>query len=239
MKFSTTLALGVAPVALAKSVHKVYPGRRSNGLETRDGHKGGSVDVQLPGVTNSNSIQVTNDLLNQLKGQIGLHAGGGIEINFLWVNPGGEAATTVLNTATTVTVTQTVNGGAQVTAPAEVVNGGESVAANPTEAPVASGTVAATGATHSVTVGGPQGLAFFPPELKAAQGDTVIFTFLSQNHTATQSAFDTPCVALEGGMDSGYQANPNNTIDPPPQVAMQVMVTTPLCKFSHQTKISL
>jgi hypothetical protein len=90
----------------------------------------------------------------------------------------------------------------------------------------------AGGATHSVTVGGPQGLAFDPPQLSANPGDTVIFTFLSQNHTATQSAFDKPCEPLAGGMDSGFQANPNNTINPPPQVAMQVMVSTPLCKLS-------
>ena len=228
MKFTTTLALGMAPMALGKSVHKVYPGRRGNDLDARSNHGEKDIAAQLPGVTNANSIQVTQDLLAQLQGQIGLSTGGGVEINFIWVNPGGDAATTVLNEAQTVTVTQTVNGGA---APTEgVVGGGENVAANPTVGAGATGTVAATGATHSVTVGGPQGLSFDPPELKAVQGDTVIFTFLSQNHTATQSAFDTPCVPLDGGMNSGYQANLNNTVDPPPQVAMQVMVSTPLCK---------
>jgi hypothetical protein len=62
-------------------------------------------------------------------------------------------------------------------------------------------------------------------------GDMVIFEFLSKNHTVTQSPFDTPCQALPDGMDSGFQANPDNTIVPPPQVAMQVMVDTPLCMF--------
>lgn len=54
---------------------------------------------------------------------------------------------------------------------------------------------------------------------------------MSTNHTATQSAFATPCDILAGGMDSGFQPNPNNTVNPPPQVAMQVMVATPLCKI--------
>lgn len=61
----------------------------------------------------------------------------------------------------------------------------------------------------------------------------VIFEFHSQNHTATQSAFTTPCDPLAGGMDTGFMANPNNTMSPPPQVAMQVTVDTPLCKSSR------
>jgi hypothetical protein len=32
------------------------------------------------------------------------------------------------------------------------------------------------------------------------------------------------------GMDSGFMGNPNNTINPPPQVAMQVTSQGPLCK---------
>jgi len=58
----------------------------------------------------------------------------------------------------------------------------------------------------------------------------VIFTFMSQNHTATQSAFATPCEALAGGMDTGFVANINNSVVPAPQVAMQVTVATPICK---------
>jgi hypothetical protein len=58
----------------------------------------------------------------------------------------------------------------------------------------------------------------------------VIFTFLEQNHTATQSAFTTPCEALPGGMDSGFMPNINSTVNPAPQMALQVTVATPLCK---------
>ena len=62
----------------------------------------------------------------------------------------------------------------------------------------------------------------------------VIFTYLGNNHTTTQSAFATPCDPLAGGMDSGFQANVNSSLVPPPQVAMQVMVDTPLWFYCAQ-----
>ena len=34
-------------------------------------------------------------------------------------------------------------------------------------------------------------------------GDEVFFTFLTKNHTVTQSSFANPCGRLEGGVDSG------------------------------------
>jgi len=80
-------------------------------------------------------------------------------------------------------------------------------------------------------VGGGTNLVYTPDTLNAAVGDMVIFTFMSTNHTATQSAFTTPCEALTGGMDSGFMPNVNNSVTPPPQMAMQVTVATPLCKF--------
>jgi plastocyanin len=210
MKFTTAMTLGMAPLAMGKAVNNVYP---------RDGH------LQAAG---ANSVKASEAQIAELARLIGLNKGSGTTINFLWVNVGGGAATTVLGAASTVTVTQTVAGDAAATAPPAVVTG--EAGTTTLAAPATGTTVVAGGATHSVTVGGPQGLAFSPPQLSAAVGDTVIFTFLSQNHTATQSAFESPCVALDGGMDSGYQANPNNTVNPPPQVAMQVMVDTPLCK---------
>lgn len=215
MKFSasTALALGMTPLAWGKSVQNVAPDRR-------DGHLA---------LTGANSVRGSEAQIAELTRLIGLNRGNGVEINFLWVNLGGGAATTVLGQASTVTVTQTVaGGGAVATAPPAAVVTGDAGTATVGAPPT--GTVVGTGATHSVTVGGPQGLAFSPSQLNPAVGDTVIFTFLSQNHTATQSAFDTPCQPLSGGMDSGYQANPNNTVNPPPQVAMQVMVDTPLCE---------
>ncbi|KAK3315312.1 hypothetical protein B0H66DRAFT_606199 [Apodospora peruviana] len=233
MKFTTALGLGMAPVVLGKSAHNVHPVRRDGEqakvLDVRTNHESSAVSV------NSQSVQASGSQLEELKSLLNLSPGSGIDVVVLWVNVGGGQATTVLNEAQTVTVTQTVNGGGAVATgeaaapPVENAAGGSATAVAG-----ASGTVASTGATHSVTVGGPQGLAFNPPELAATPGDTVIFTFLSQNHTATQSAFDTPCDPLAGGMDSGFQANPNNTVNPPPQVAMQVMVSTPLWFYCKQ-----
>ncbi|CZS90573.1 uncharacterized protein RAG0_01606 [Rhynchosporium agropyri] len=89
-------------------------------------------------------------------------------------------------------------------------------------------------ATHTVVVGGAGGLVYTPDQVVAAIGDMVIFEFHSQNHTATQSAFTTPCDPLAGGMDTGFMANANNTISPAPQVAMQVTVSTPLWFYCRQ-----
>ncbi|KAK4146524.1 uncharacterized protein C8A04DRAFT_9788 [Dichotomopilus funicola] len=230
MKFITAAAavLGMAPFVLGKAVHNVYPVRRNSHLSGGGGPGG------------KNSVQASEAQLAELARLIGVNRGSGTSINFLWVNIGGGAATTVINAASTVTVTQTVNAGgaggdAAATAPPAVATSDAAGAATTTVAGGATATAGgAGGATHSVTVGGPQGLSFNPQQLTAAIGDTVIFTFLSQNHTATQSAFDKPCAALAGGMDSGFQANANNTVNPPPQVAMQIMVDTPLWFYCRQ-----
>jgi plastocyanin len=85
---------------------------------------------------------------------------------------------------------------------------------------------------YQVVVGGSAGLVYSPDTIEAAVGDMVVFTFLEQNHTVTQAAFTTPCEALAGGMDSGFMPNINSTVNPPPQMAMQVTVATPLCKWN-------
>jgi len=89
-------------------------------------------------------------------------------------------------------------------------------------------------ATHTVVVGGSAGLVYTPNTIEAAIGDTVIFQFESANHTATQSAFTTPCDKLEGGFDSGFMPNVNNTVVPAPQMAMQVTVSTPIWFYCRQ-----
>jgi hypothetical protein len=75
---------------------------------------------------------------------------------------------------------------------------------------------------------------YTPDTIEAAIGDMVIFTFESNNHTATQSAFTSPCEKLTGGMDSGFMPNINNTVSPAPQMAMQVTVATPICKSNDK-----
>lgn len=148
------------------------------------------------------------------------------QIIIVWVNPGAGAETTTINKA--VTVTQTVTAGA-----ADTTVGTATIPAGVTT------TVAGTGATHSVQVGGSAGLAYSPSEIKAAVGDMVVFTFMSQNHTVTQSSFDKPCDPLAGGMNSGFNPNPNNTVVPAPQVAMQVITDKPTCRLFNLRKNSI
>ncbi|OLL26799.1 putative GPI-anchored cupredoxin [Neolecta irregularis DAH-3] len=69
---------------------------------------------------------------------------------------------------------------------------------------------------HTVTVGGDAGLVYTPSSVNAATGDIIRFIFEKQNHTVTQSTFASPCSPIEDGIDSGYRANPNNTILPAP-----------------------
>lgn len=190
MKFSTTLALSAAPLALAKAVHNVYPAKRDMNLAPRKPQLGAlATELQALGLSG-----------------LGVTGGAATEVIILWVNGGNGAATTTVNP------------------PGGAVAGAAATASAAAVAPAAA-------VTHQVMVGGNAGLAYTPSEIKAAVGDMVVFTFMSTNHTVTQSGFATPCVAMAGGMDSGFQANVNNTVNPPPQVAMQVMVDTPLCKF--------
>lgn len=187
MKFSTSLALALAPLAMARTVRNSYPANPVRRAADAD-----ELDAR------------TLALVNGMSGA-GITVNSKTEIILIWVNPGNNAETTTVNDK--VTVTQTVTAGG--------------------------GSAAATAASHTVTVGGPAGLVFTPDQLNDVPvGDTVIFEFLQQNHTVTQSGFDAPCVAMDGGMDSGFMANPNNTVSPPPQVAMQVMADSPLCKSS-------
>ncbi|ORY04566.1 hypothetical protein BCR34DRAFT_442104, partial [Clohesyomyces aquaticus] len=54
-----------------------------------------------------------------------------------------------------------------------------------------------------VVVGGPQD-TFNPNQITAAVGDIVQFQFSNGNHTVTQSAKDSPCTPLKGGVHSGH-----------------------------------
>jgi plastocyanin len=115
-----------------------------------------------------------------------------------------------------------------------VNNGGGQATTTVTSTTTVAG-AAAVIATHTVVVGGTAGLVYTPDTIEAAVGDMVIFTFESQNHTATQSAFTTPCEKLTGGMDSGFMPNLNNSVTPPPQMAMQVTVATPIWFYCRQS----
>jgi len=85
------------------------------------------------------------------------------------------------------------------------VNNGGSYSASPAPA-----------ATHKVVVGGMKDAAGKPilrynPEFVFANpGDIVSFDFRAMNHTVTESTFDNPCVAKEGGFKSGFRPNKEN-----------------------------
>lgn len=169
--------------------------------------------------------------LNGMSGE-GFTAHAKTEIVIIWANPGGEHPTQTYNEKVTVTETVTVAPGGHQT----VIPGADGNKHTITEGETA--TVPHAAATHTVTVGGPGGLIFQPDQLQHVPvGDMVIFEFLSKNHTVTQSPFDTPCDALDGGMDTGFQPNPENSLSPPPQVAMQVTTDKPLCKFPISTAL--
>lgn len=221
MKFAAALSLLLTPLVVAKAVHNVYPVQRRSPHNRHLAARSGNDKNSVTGLTPSELA------LLGLSG-VGITETSVKEVIILWINGGGGAATTVINAPVTTTVT--VQGGNAAATSVAI----SSAAASNTVAATASSVASGAGATHTVTVGGPAGLVFSPSEVKAAIGDTVIFTFLSQNHTATQSAFATPCEPLAGGMDSGFQPNPSNSVNPPPQVAMQVMVDTPLWFYCKQ-----
>lgn len=74
---------------------------------------------------------------------------------------------------------------------------------------------AVTAVTHEIIVG--NGLKFDPSYITAAAGDTVSFTFTSNNYTVTQSSFGAPCTPQAGGLDTGFvnSANGNSNTNLP------------------------
>jgi plastocyanin len=63
--------------------------------------------------------------------------------------------------------------------------------------------------TINVMVGMNESLSYTPSEVTAQVGDVIAFTFVSKNHTVTQSSFADPCTNLSAtGLDSGFQPVP-------------------------------
>lgn len=247
MKFSAAaLALSATGLVSAKSVQNKYarevpvpaPVEHVAPVETKL--------VELPPAAPAHPVAQQPPAAHPVAQQPPAHLPPGLvsgeHIIIIWMNPGGGAETTTVNQQVTVTETVVVPGATHV-APPPAAPPAEH-AAPPPAAPPAEGspthpdqaTPAApgVGATHSISVGGPAGLVYSPDQIKANVGDMVIFTFYAANHTATQSTFAEPCKPLAGGMDSGFIPNPENSIDPPPQVAMQVMVPDALWFYCAQ-----
>lgn len=91
---------------------------------------------------------------------------------------------------------------------------------------------------HLILVGANGQLAFSPPNITAAVGDTVSFQFQAKNHSVTQSTFATPCqiqTTPAEGIDSGFQFV-NSTAATLPQWSFTVNnASTPLWFFCAQT----
>jgi plastocyanin len=97
------------------------------------------------------------------------------------------------------------------------------------------------GEVHNIKVGGPGVLAYDPPFITAAAGDTLHFTFLQKNHTVTQSSFAKPCepfvdaTGAQSGFKSGFQPVPDTMTDGFPTCDWVIKSTAPLWVYCGQT----
>jgi len=85
-----------------------------------------------------------------------------------------------------------------------------------------------------ITVGANDKLAFNPPIVSAAPGDTLTFSYFPKNHSVVQSSFTDPCHPLAGGFFSGFQpltAGPGST-----EFVVTVKDTKPIWIYCAQTK---
>ncbi|KAJ8522664.1 hypothetical protein ONZ45_g791 [Pleurotus djamor] len=92
----------------------------------------------------------------------------------------------------------------------------------------------ARAATFDVSVGGPGILKFDPEFVTAARGDIVRFIFKQKNHTATQSTFENPCQAAQGGFDSGFVPVADSVVDDFPVAELTIDNTNPTWVYCKQ-----
>ncbi|KAF8179019.1 hypothetical protein K438DRAFT_1769154 [Mycena galopus ATCC 62051] len=90
--------------------------------------------------------------------------------------------------------------------------------------------------THTVTVG-VEGSFYSPPTVSAGLNDTVMFVFGGDEHTVTQSAFDAPCVRLDGGFDSGFNGRGANFSGPTPVWTLRITNISETIWFFCQASI--
>jgi len=117
---------------------------------------------------------------------------------------------------------------------ANAKNSGSSSASTPTNSTNGTST---SGIVHKVIVGQNNTLTFTPSSIQAVAGDTIAFTFVSKNHSATQSTFTNPCTLAPGGVNSGFQPiPPNSTMAAQWSITLDAKsVTAPLWFFCAQT----
>jgi len=96
-------------------------------------------------------------------------------------------------------------------------------------------TTTTPGQVHHVKVGANSQLLFDPESIAANIGDTVIFQFVSKNHSVVQSSLAGPCTALPGGLDTGYKPVAAGTTDANfPTVTYSVTDSKPLWFYCSQ-----
>jgi len=83
---------------------------------------------------------------------------------------------------------------------------------------------------------GKKGIGFDPSVIHPIAGDTVRFEFRSGAHSAVQTTFETPCVPLDGGFNSGvFNVDNGLAVDAPglPSVVLTINDTNPIWIFDQ------
>ncbi|KAJ3569510.1 hypothetical protein NP233_g5008 [Leucocoprinus birnbaumii] len=83
---------------------------------------------------------------------------------------------------------------------------------------------------------GQKGVGFDPSVILPVVGDNVRFEFRSGTHSAVQTTFDTPCVPLPGGYNSGvFTVDDSAAVDAPnlPSVLFMINDTIPMWFFDQ------
>ncbi|KAI9732152.1 MAG: hypothetical protein M1834_004248 [Cirrosporium novae-zelandiae] len=116
---------------------------------------------------------------------------------------------------------------------------GHSAPTTPTTSTASTASTASTTATtattaiHTIEVAAGGHLQFEPNYIRAEINDTIVFHFLSGNHSLTQSTIDHPCTPLKDGFDTGFVF-----FDPRNETGMfaffSVQSTKPRWFFCHQ-----
>jgi plastocyanin len=79
------------------------------------------------------------------------------------------------------------------------------ISSTPPDSKYTAPTLAPQPVDHKITVGANGQLAYNPPNITAAIGDTVTFEFHPKNHTVTQSSFNDPCRPLADTSKTGQE----------------------------------
>jgi plastocyanin len=95
------------------------------------------------------------------------------------------------------------------------------------------------GSEIKVIVGGDEQLTFSPSRVTAKPRDRIIFSFMSKNHSVTQSSFAAPCSPFtsalgNSGIDSGFMFVPKGASSNFPTFTVTVNDTTPLWFYCSQ-----